>query len=102
MSASGGGQRHQDIKLPKLSTVTPMQGKQYIEDAKKLCLREFSSVVGLFNNGIMPVEMLEFPPPYNKQSLLARKAGSYFDAQMQPVQVSQTAIAYRTEIIAKG
>ncbi len=101
MSASCGGHGSQGTTDPKLSAVTPSQGKTYIEAAKKLCLKCFPSVVSLFNNGIMPVEMLEFPPPYDKLTLLARKAGCYFDAQMQPVRVNQTLVNYRNELIAK-
>ena len=102
MSASGGGHGSLDSKSLKLTVVSPLVGKSFMEAAQRVCLESYPSVVPLFNKGIMPIEMLEFDPPYSKRSLLARKEGTYFDIHMQPILVSQTAIEYRKELIVQA
>jgi hypothetical protein len=100
MSASGGGRSSSETKLPKLNSVSPLYGKAFTEAAKLVCLELYPSVVPLFNKGLMPIEMLESDPPYNRRSLLARKAGAYVDDHNQPIRVSQTAVDYRKDLIS--
>ena len=57
MSASGGGHGSLDSKPLKLTVVSPLVGKSFMEAAQRVCLESYPSVVPLFNKGIMPRRM---------------------------------------------
>ena len=86
-------------KTPKLSSVSPIAGKAYLEAAHKWCLKEYPLIVPLFINGLAPVEMMENELPLLRRALLARKAGRYKTKLGQLAEESQTLMAYREEII---
>ena len=86
-------------KSPKLTSVSPIAGKAYLEAAHKWCLKECPLIVPLFINGLAPVEMLENELPLLRRALLARKAGRYKTKLGQLAEESQTMMLYREELI---
>jgi hypothetical protein len=86
-------------KSLKLTSVSPIAGKAYLEAAHKWCLKECPLIVPLFINGLAPIEMMENELPLLRRALLARKAGRYKTKLGQLAEESQTQASYREELI---
>lgn len=85
---------------PRFNSISPITGQAYVSAAQRYCLMHLSEVVSIFHSGVMPVEMLEFPLPWDKRNMIARKAGLYCDQSGQMARVDQTATDWRAELIA--
>ena len=93
----GGGFQHE--QEPRFRVISPIAGQQYITAAQRYCLRKLSEVVSTMCNGILPFEMLEYPPSYDKRNMLGRKAGKYHDSEGNVINEDQSLMQWRAQLI---
>ena len=84
---------------PRFNSISPITGQAYIAAAQRHCLMQLSEVVSIFHSGVLPIEMLEFPLPWDRRKLIARKAGAYYDENGHIAKQDQTAADWRAELI---
>jgi len=82
---------------PSLQEVSPTAGQAYLKAVLNVVIREHACLLGLLQ-GTMPTEMLEFPETVYPNKL-ARRKGTFKDAEGNLSVVSQTMNDYREELI---
>ena len=101
-SAKGGGPAHTGgFVTPKFNSISPASGQSYLASARKYCLQTLSEVVSTFCKGVLPIELLEIPLPYDKRNMLGRKGGRYADEDGSLMTADQTVADWRKQLISK-
>ena len=84
----------QPRREPSFKRINPSEGAKYIEAMVAHCLSNHPEIVTWLRGSIDP-DMLEFPPEFLKRNNLARRGGTYKDANGVTSALDQTLSEYR-------
>ena len=87
-------------KTPRFNVISRITGQGLVKAVLASCFSTAPLIVPIFG-GTLPRDMLEFPMPIHKETMIARRGGTYKDRKGKAIMDNQTVDSYRRQLISE-